>query len=82
MKIIKEGSNATLGIATLSSGSVVVSNTKVTANSRIFLTVDGGTLTNVGTPRVSTRSAGTSFTIVSSNVLDSSDVAWVIIEPN
>lgn len=78
---IKEGTNATSGIATLSGGTVVVSTTKVTANSRIFLTIDGGTLTNVGTVYISARSAGTSFTISSTNVLDSSDVAWIIIEP-
>lgn len=79
---IKEGSNATMGTATLSAGSVVVSTTKVTANSRIFLEVNGGTLTNVGAVYVSARTAGTSFTITSLNILDTSDVAWVIIEPS
>lgn len=79
--LIKEGTNATMGIATLSGGTVVVSTTKVTANSRIFLTVNGGTLTNVGTPYVSARTASTSFTITSTNASDVSDVAWIIIEP-
>lgn len=78
---IKEGTNATMGQATLVNGSVVVSTTKVTASSRIFLTVNGGTLTNVGFVYVSARTAGTSFTITSSNASDSSNVAWVIIEP-
>lgn len=78
---IKEGANATMGTATLSSGSVVVSTTKVTASSRIYITVNGGTLTNVGSTYVSARTAGTSFTISSTNVLDSSSVAWIIIEP-
>lgn len=78
---VKEGSNATMGTATLSAGTVTVNTTKVTANSRIFLTVNGGTLTNVGTVYISARSAGTSFTISSVNVLDASDVAWIIIEP-
>lgn len=78
---VAEGSNATMGIATLSAGAVTVNTTKVTANSRIFLTgnVDGGT---PGWVRVSARSAGTSFTITSSSGTDTSQVAWIIIEPN
>jgi len=79
---VKEGTNATMGTATLASGTVTVSTTKVTANSRIYLTINGGTLTNVGTPYISARSAGTNFTISSTNVLDASNVAWVIVEPN
>ncbi len=79
---VKEGSNATMGTATLSGGTVTVSTTKVTANSRIYLTVNGGTLTNVGSVYISGRTSGTSFTITSMNVLDASDVAWLIIEPS
>lgn len=77
---IKEGVNATSGAATLVGGTVVVSTTKVTANSRIYLTTQntGGT---PGFLRVSARTAGTSFTILSSNVLDTSLIAWLIIEP-
>lgn len=78
---VKEGSNATMGQATLSSGTVTVNTTKVTANSRIFVLPDGGTLTNVGFVWVSARSAGTSFTITSSNILDASNVDWIIVEP-
>lgn len=68
------------GTATLVAGTVTVSNVKVTANSRIFLTsqVDGGT---PGFLRVSGRSAGVSFTITSSSGTDTSTVAWLIIEP-
>lgn len=79
--LIKEGTNATMGTATLAGGTVVVNTTKVTANSRIFLTINGGTLLNVGSTYVSARTAGTSFTITSTNVLDASNVAWVILEP-
>ncbi|OHD21349.1 MAG: hypothetical protein A2Y38_16575 [Spirochaetes bacterium GWB1_59_5] len=77
---VKEGSNAKQGTATLSGGSVVVSNTSVTANSRIFLTgqVDGGT---PGWLRVSARTAGASFTITSSSGTDASTVAYEIFEP-
>ncbi len=78
---IKEGSNAKMGLATLSGGTVTVSTTAVTANSRIFLTDQGGTVTNLGSVYISARTAGTSFTISSTNILDASDVAWMIVEP-
>ena len=75
-----ESANSKQGIATLVAGTVTVANTSVTANSRILLTgqVDGGT---VGFQRVSARTAGTSFTITSSNALDTSIVAFEIFEP-
>jgi hypothetical protein len=81
---IKEGSNARMGVATLdgaSPGTVVVNNTSVTANTRIFLTVNtpGGT---VGFPYVSARTAATSFTITSSANGDTSVVAWLLVEPS
>jgi hypothetical protein len=77
---VKEGSNAKQGTATLVAGHVVVANTSVTAASRIFLTsqVDGGT---PGFLRVSSRVAGTSFTVDSSNGADTSTVAYQIFEP-
>ncbi len=77
---VAEGSNAKQGTVTLVAGSATVANTNVTANSRIFLTsqVDGGT---PGFLRVSTRTAGTSFTITSSSNTDTSTVAYEIFEP-
>jgi hypothetical protein len=77
---IKEGTNATMGIATLTAGSTNVSTSKVTASSRIFLTtqVPGGT---VGYAYVSSRGVGTGFTITSTSGSDTSQVAWLIIEP-
>lgn len=76
----KEGTNAKQGVATLAAGTVVVSNSSVTASSRIFLTsnTDGGT---PGFVRVSARSAGSSFTITSSSNTDTSIIAWEIFEP-
>jgi hypothetical protein len=80
--LIKEGTNATAGLATLSSGTVVVNTTKVTANSRIQLTAQNlGTITIPVGLAVSTRTPGTSFTILSGNLTDTSTIAWVIIEP-
>ncbi len=81
---IKEGTNATMGIATLVAGTVTVNTTKVTANSRIFISVNGvGVLANLGSSyeNTATRVAGTSFDIKSTNVLDTSSVVWCIIEP-
>lgn len=77
---VQEGSNAKMGTAVLAGGTVVVTNTSVTANSRIFLTnnAPGGT---PGWLRVSARTAGTSFTILSSSNTDTSTIAWMIVEP-
>jgi hypothetical protein len=76
---VEEGTNATMGVATLVTGAVTVATTEVTANSRIFLTKNSGSST--GALRVSARVAGTSFTITSSDGADTSTVAWLIVEP-
>lgn len=77
---IKEGANAFMGAATLVAGTVTVGNTRVTANSRIFLSNQNGAGV-VGAPYVSARVAGTSFTITSTSAADTSSVAWLIVEP-
>ena len=79
---IKEGANATSGIATLVAGTVTISTTKVTANSRIYLSPQtlGTILRPVGLG-VTARVAATSFTITSMDITDTSDVAWLIVEP-
>jgi len=77
---IKEGTDARMGVATLVAGVKVVNTVKVTANSRITLTGQDNNVT--GTLRVSARTAGTSFTITSSNAGDTGNVAWVIFEPS
>lgn len=79
---IKEGSNAKMGVATLSGGTVVVSNTSITASTRIFLTVQSlGTVAVPMAVSVTARTASTSFTITSADVTDTSTVAWMLIEP-
>lgn len=67
------------GVATLSSGVVVVSSTVVTANSRIQLTAQDNNST--GSLRVSARTAGSTFTITSSNSADHGVVAYEICQP-
>ena len=68
------------GRATLVGGTITVSDASVTANSRIFVSsaVGGGT---PGWLRVSARSAGVSFTILSSSGTDTSQVDWLLINP-
>lgn len=77
---IVEGTNAAMGVATLAAGTVVVNTTRVTANSRVFLTSQTSGAAP-GAVRVSARTAGTSFTITSSSGTDTSQVAWMIVEP-
>jgi len=77
---LKEGTNASMGTVTLAAGTANVATTKVTANSRIMLTPQA-TGTGNGAIGVSSRTAGTSFAIGSTNVLDDRVVAWFILEP-
>lgn len=69
----------TTGTGTLSSGTVTVSNTNVTANSMIFLTDTTNSITNLGALTVSAKSVGTSFTVKSANILDASTFNYMII---
>ena len=79
---IKEGTNATMGRATLVAGTVTVSTTKTTASSEIFLTTQSlGTVAVPCAIGVTARTAATSFVITSACVTDTSTVAWVMVEP-
>lgn len=81
--LVKEGTNATMGVATLAAGTVTVSTTKVTANSRIFLTPQSlGTITRPAAVGVTARTAATSFVITSGDATDTSTIAWIILEPS
>lgn len=75
---VKTGTNAKIGQATLVGGTVTVANTSVTANSRIFMSVStaGGTQGQLSYIKVN----GTSFTITSTSVLETSVVDWFIVE--
>ncbi len=78
---IKEGANATSGVVTLIGGTLTVSTSKVTANSRIYLTRQNNAGTVVGSVDVTARNAGADFTITAGGIADTSDVAWLIVEP-
>lgn len=76
---IAGGSNAKIGTATLVAGAVTVSNTSVTANSKIipFCLTQGGT---PGFLRVSATTVGTGFTVTSSSGTDTSVIGYLIVE--
>lgn len=76
---ITTGTNASAGTGTLVGGTVTISTTAVTASSLIFLTDTASSLTNVGVLSVTAKSAGTSFTVTSTNVLDTGTFNWLII---
>lgn len=75
------GSNCTNGTFTLVAGTATINNNLVTANTRIILTHQnaGGT---IGTPYVSARVPGVSFTVTSTSALDTSTLAYLMFEPN
>lgn len=87
---IKEGSNARMGSSTLTNGTVTVSNTSVTANTRIFLNRQAvNASTALGLLSVGTVSASTSFVINALKEADAtvqtndvSTISWVLIEPS
>lgn len=76
---LKSGTNQRAGNATLVGGTVTVANTTVTANTVVIhnYKTSGGT---IGTSTTYTVSAGVSFTITSSNVLDTSVISYLLIE--
>lgn len=78
---LTEGANCKQGTATANgTTAVVVSNTAVTANSRIYLTAQNPNAGAPGALYVSAISAGTSFSFKSTSGTDASTVAWLIIE--
>lgn len=77
---VLEGTNAAMGTATLVAGTVTVNDTRVTANTRIFLMGQNSSGT-AGELTISARTAGTSFTITSASGTDTRTVAYLLVEP-
>ena len=67
------------GLATLVLGTVTVSAPSVTSNSVVFLTPQSGGAP-LALPWVSSKTAGTGFTITSLNATDTATVGWFIVE--
>lgn len=66
----------------LVAGTVSVTDTGATANTRYFFTTHTiGTITLPGSYYASARSVGASFTLTSSQITDTSTVDWVAVEP-
>jgi hypothetical protein len=68
------------GVATLVAGAAVVAAQQVRANSVVLLTIQvaGGV---PGAVRVSSKTAGTSFSIASTSGADTSSVGWFVVNP-
>jgi hypothetical protein len=77
---LKAGSNGSTGSGTLSSGTATIANTSVTSTSIIILVDTGSSITNLGSLQVSSKTAGTGFTVQSSNVLDTSTFTYILLE--
>jgi len=78
---LAEGANASQGVSALTAGTVTVTNTSVTANSRILLTGQNAGSGIPGELYVSALTASTSFVITSTQITDNRNVLWIIIEP-
>jgi len=76
---IATGTNASIGTATLLSGTVTVLTSAVTASSKIFVTHAGSSVSNAGTLYIGTISANTSFIINSTNSSDNDTINWWIV---
>jgi hypothetical protein len=81
LRIAEAEENATMGITQLKDGERVISTSKITDNSRIYITIQNPNSENVGTVYIASRKAGDSFTVKSTNSKDDSEIAWLIIEP-
>ena len=77
---IKSGTNAKAGTFTLSSGSVTVANTSVTANSVIMVTLKTASGTRAGNPDI-VPTSGTGFT-ANGAATDNGTYNYVILEVN
>lgn len=78
---VAEGTNAKMGTAVLNGNTpVTVATTAVTANSRVFLTIQQPGGTPGGIAYLTGRTAGASFSIAGA-AGDTSTVAWLIVEP-
>lgn len=75
---IKTGSNSRIGTATLVGGTVTVSNTSVTANTRVrhWEATPGGTQGHLSYSKI----VSTSFTLNSDSGTDTSTVDWELVE--
>lgn len=72
------GHRAKAGTGTFASGTATISTPAVSASNRIVVT-HTSTSANIGIPYISSISAGTSFTVKSSNAADANTFNWQIV---
>ncbi len=77
---VNSAANKSCGTFTLTSGTMTISNTRVTASTIILLTPQTYSV-NAGDVSVSAVSAGTSFSVQSLNVLDTRTFGYLLVEP-
>jgi hypothetical protein len=75
--------NGRMGVANLTGASLVVNNTSVTANTRIFLTIQNGYSSGLNSLYVSDITPGVSFKInlYTPGPSDPVNVAYLLLEP-
>lgn len=78
--MMASGTNGRVGTFTLSAGSATIANTSVTANTMIFFSKSGTSLLNLGILGSITKTAGTGFSITSTNILDTSSYQYLLVE--
>ena len=76
--LVLSEAGGTMGNTTLTGATTVVSTPAVKSDSRIFITSQDG-LVNAGVTGIGVKNAGVNFTIVSANILDARQVAWIIV---
>lgn len=77
---IREGSNARMGTGVLTLGTVNISNSTITAFTRIFVSDAGGNIGSLGALYSTVTQIGSSFTVASSSPTDVSNFNWMMVE--
>jgi hypothetical protein len=78
--IVGVGAIVNSGTATLTTGSVTVNNTSITASSRIIFSIQSVSGTP-GIQYISSKTAGVGFVVTSTSATDGSTIAYTIVEP-
>lgn len=77
---IKEGADCRMGSGTLVAGTVTINTTQAKTGDRIFVTATSSGV-NSGVLAVTAIVNNTSFTVTSSNALDTATFNWIIFRP-
>jgi hypothetical protein len=79
---ILEVPNGRMGSTTLVGGTKTIANTSITANTRIFISIQQlGTVLTPKAIAITAKVPGASFTIESEDPTDTSQLAYILVEP-